>query len=190
MKNNKDFDFDISANEKIELGLLNNHVHFLTGDIDEDNIEDAIKWVVYENMNGQTNKMLTLYVNSDGGVLTDALALIDVMRSSKYPICTIGMGSIVSAAFLIFTAGTRGYRYLYPNTSIMCHQYSAEITGKHHDIKAQLMESDLMNARMVSVLQNNSDLDVRTIKNKLLCATDAWLTPKQMIEFGLADKLL
>ena len=41
MKNNKEFDFDISANEKIELGLLNNHVHFLTGDIDEDNIEEV-----------------------------------------------------------------------------------------------------------------------------------------------------
>jgi len=190
MKNNKEFDFDISANEKIELGLLNNHVHFLTGDIDEDNIEDAIKWIVYENMTGQASKTLTLYINSDGGVLTDALALIDVMRLSKHPICTIGMGSIVSAAFLIFTSGTKGHRYIYPNTSIMCHQYSAEITGKHHDIKAQLTESDLMNSRMVNVLQNNSGLDVRTIKNKLLSATDAWLTPKQLVEFGLADIML
>jgi ATP-dependent Clp protease protease subunit len=189
MKNNKDFDFDISANEKIELGLLNNHVHFLTGEIDEDNIEDAIKWIVYENLSG-TNKLLTLYINSDGGVLTDALALIDVMRSSQHPIRTIGLGSVVSAAFLIFTSGTKGQRLIYPNTSIMCHQYSAEIAGKHHDIKSHFTESELMNTRMVSVLQKNSEMDVRTIKNKLLGATDAWLTPAQLIEFGLADKLL
>lgn len=186
---------DFSVHEKIELTLLSNNVHFLTGFIHELNIEQAIKWIVYENLitpieEEQVNKILTLYINSPGGSLNDALALIDVMRSSRIPIRTIGMGQIVSAAFLIFSAGTKGERYIFKNTSIMCHQFSGEFYGKHHDIKAHIKEFELSNDRMLNVLQDTTGLDIRTIKNKLLPPTDVWLTPDELIKLHVADKLI
>lgn len=188
MMNKKEIDFDVSASEKISLGLLNSHVHFLTGDIDEDNIEDAIKWIVYENITcGPNPRTLTLYINSIGGSLNDSLALIDIMRASKCPIATIGIGSICSAAFMIFSSGYKGKRYIAKNTSIMCHQYTGGIEGKHHDIKSHFKELELMNTRMIDVLKENTGLDTRTIKSKLLNATDVWLTADELIEFGIAD---
>jgi len=188
MMNKKEIDFDVSASEKISLGLLNSHVHFLTGDIDEDNIEDAIKWIVYENITcGPNPRTLTLYINSIGGSLNDSLALIDIMRASKCPIATIGIGSICSAAFMIFSSGYKGKRYIAKNTSIMCHQYTGGIEGKHHDIKSHFKELELMNTRMINVLKENTELDTRTIKSKLLNATDVWLTADELIEFGIAD---
>ena len=60
MTNKKDLDLDVSAAEKIGLGLLNSHIHFLTGEIDEENIEETIKWIVYENITcGPTPRTLT-----------------------------------------------------------------------------------------------------------------------------------
>ena len=188
MANKKDFDLDVSAAEKIGLGLLNSHVHFLTGDIDEENIEETIKWIVYENITcGSAPKTLTLYINSTGGALSDSLGLIDIMRVSKCPIATIGVGSICSAAFMIFSSGTKGQRYIAKNTSIMCHQYSDGIEGKHHDIKSRFKEVELTNARMINVLKENTGLDTRAIKSKLLNATDVWLTAEELIELGVAD---
>lgn len=185
---------DFSVNEKIGLSLLSNSVHFLTGVIHEMNIEQTIKWIIYENLNtsddDKNKKVLTLYINSPGGSLNDALALIDVMRASKLRIRTIGMGQIVSAAFLIFSAGTKGDRYIFKNTSIMCHQFSGEIYGKHHDIKAHIKEFELSNDRMLNVLQDTTGLDIQTIKNKLLPPTDVWLTPKELIKLHVADKLI
>ena len=188
MTNKKDLDLDVSAAEKIGLGLLNSHIHFLTGEIDEENIEETIKWIVYENITcGSAPKTLTLYINSIGGALSDSLGLIDVMRVSKCPIATIGVGSICSAAFMIFSSGTKGQRYIAKNTSIMCHQYSDGIEGKHHDIKSRYKEVELTNARMINVLKENTGLDTRAIKSKLLNATDVWLTAEELIELGVAD---
>ena len=190
MTNKKDLDDFSIASEKIELALLYKHIHFLTGEIDEENIEDTIKWIVYENTLPQQGKILTLYVNSDGGNLTDAFALIDIMRVSVNPIRVIGLGSICSAAFLIFSAGTKGMRYIARNTSIMCHQYTNEISGKHHDIKAHFKESELINDRMVQILKETTSLDMRAIKSKLLPPSDVWLTPEELIDYGIADHYL
>ena len=191
MTNKKDFDLDVSALEKIGLGLLNSHVHFLTGEIEEENIEHAIKWIVYENLIcGNSPKTLTMYINSNGGDLNSAFALIDVMKQSKCPIRVIGLGSICSAAFMIFSSGTKGERYIANNTSIMCHQYSDGMEGKHHDIKSRFKELELTNTRMIEVLKENTGLETRTIKSKLLCPTDVWLTAEELIELGIADNFL
>ena len=191
MTNKKDFDLDVSALEKIGLGLLNSHVHFLTGEIEEENIENAIKWIVYENLIcGNSPKTLTMYINSNGGDLNSAFALIDVMKQSKCPIRVIGLGSICSAAFMIFSSGTKGERYIANNTSIMCHQYSDGMEGKHHDIKSRFKELELTNTRMIEILKENTGLETRTIKSKLLCPTDVWLTAEELIELGIADNFL
>ena len=69
----------IPADEKIGMGLLNAHIHFLTGEIEEENIKSAIQWIVYENLNGNDNSPLSLYINSTGGDLNEAFGLIDII---------------------------------------------------------------------------------------------------------------
>ena len=180
----------ISPSELIGHSLLENHIFFLSGEIDEFNIREAIEWITYENFKEEEGKILTLYVNSGGGDLYQAFALIDVMKQSKYPIRTIGIGSIFSAAFLIFSAGTRGKRIISKNTGIMCHQFSEEAEGKYHDIKAHMKEADLCNQRMVNILCEATGLDVKTVKTKLLPPTDSWLKAEQLISLGVADSIL
>jgi len=183
---------DFCAEDRIEFDLLKHHVHFLSGDIDEDSIDKAIKWIVFEHLSAKENeqKVLTLYINSDGGYLSDAFALIDIMRQSKFTIQTIGLGSIASAAFLIFASGTKGHRYIAPNTSIMCHQFSDSVEGKYHDLKAQMREGELTNQKMVNLLLQTTNLDAKQIRSKLLTASDVWLTPDEMKKYGIADHYL
>ena len=176
------------ADEKINNALLSHHINFLYGDIEEDNIAESIKWIIYENLT-PSDKPLTLYINSNGGNLQDAFALIEVMKKSKKPIITIAIGSVCSSAFLIFASGTKGYRYVSKTASAMCHQFSDEFNGKYHDIKAAARENELANERMLNVLKESTKLETRTIRAKLLPPTDAWFTAEELVSLGVADHI-
>ena len=181
---------DFNAEDRIGVKLLENSVFFLTGDIEEENIERCIKWITYENLGNKADKVLTLYINSQGGDLYQAFALIDIMQTSKYTIRTIGLGSIMSAAFLIFASGDKGERYIGKNTGIMCHQFSDSQEGKYHDIKAQAKENELCNARMVEILKTVTGLPTAKVKAKLLPASDVYLTAQELVEYNVADFIL
>lgn len=178
---------ETSTTEKIDTILLDNHIHFLVGDISSENIIQAIKWITYENLNKKP-KTLTLYINSEGGDLYQAFALIDVMKRSQHSIRTIGLGTIMSAAFLIFASGTKGMRYIAPNTGIMCHQFSSEIEFKYHDIKAQMIENEYCNDRMLKILVESTGKTKKFVEQNLLPPSDVYLTAQNAIDYGVADQ--
>jgi ATP-dependent Clp protease protease subunit len=181
---------EFNANDRVDLKLLEHSTHFLVGDIAEENVQNAIKWIVYENLESKEKKVLTLYINSTGGSLYDAFALIDVMRSSKHTIRTIGIGAVMSAAFLIFASGTKGERYAARNTSFMCHQFTESMDSKYHDLKATMKENESCNQKMIDILKNATGLVQTKIKAKLLPASDVYLTASEVVDFCIADHII
>ena len=184
----KDENFD--ARQRVELKLLENSTYYLNGEITSENINEVIKWILYENLSAKEQKLLTLYINSVGGDLYDAFALIDVMRTSPHKIRTVGLGAVMSSAFLIFSAGTPGERWASTNASFMSHQYSDNLSGKHHDLKATMKDGELMNQRMINLLKNVTGLTVSKVKTKLLTPSDVYLTAQEVVALGVADHLL
>jgi len=181
---------EFNASERIGVKLLDNSIHYLSGEITAENVEACIKWIVYENLEVK-EKILTLYVNSTGGDLYQAFALIDIMQSSKHSVRTIAVGSIMSAAFLIFTSGTKGERYIAANTGIMCHQFAGGGgDAKFHDLKAEMKENELLNQKMVNILKEATGLTPSRIKSKLLPASDVYMSAQEALDLGIADQLL
>ncbi len=181
---------DFNAEDRIDLKLLENNTHFINGEIDEDSIGAAVKWLICENLDTSKEKLLTLYINSTGGDLYQAFGLIDVMRASPHVVRCIGIGAVMSAGFLIFASGDKGYRYAAKNTSFMCHQFTESMDSKYHDLKATMKENDLCNDRMVAVLKDATGLAPSVIKKKLLPASDVYLTAEEVVELGVADHIL
>ena len=181
----------IDAEDIIGLGLLKEHTHMITGDINDENVDKAIRWLLYENATGDgTGKTLTLYINSTGGSLTDAFALIDIMRNSKFVVQTIAIGNVMSSAFLIFSSGDKGHRYVSKNTSGMCHQFTDSMDSKYHDIKSAMKESESLNERMIRLLVETTGLPRAKVRTKLLGPSDVYLSAEEMVEFGVADHIL
>lgn len=179
-----------TVQDQVEYNLYTSGIHYLSGEIGQFNTSPLIQWIIGENANPTPKKHLILYINSVGGDLYDAFAVIDVMNSSKIPIRTIGIGSLMSAAFMIFVSGERGSRSLAKNTSTMCHQFSSSYEGKEHDIKASERETRFVKQKMLDIIKNSTDMDERTIKRKLLPPSDVWLSAQECIDLGVADILL
>ena len=83
------------AEDRIDVTLLDQDVHYLSGEITEENVAKAIKWILSANLAKKPKRTLQLYVNSTGGDLYEAFALIDVMKKSHHDISTIGVGAIM-----------------------------------------------------------------------------------------------
>lgn len=176
-----------NVEDRIAIRLLESHTHFFSGPVTEENVMNAIKWVKYENLQKPTPKLLKLYVNSYGGDLYQSMALVDIMKASTIPISTIGIGNVMSAAFLIFVSGATGHRYISKNAGIMMHQHIDELTGKYDDLKSQISESKRCDYRMLDILTDASKLDEQIIREKFMSKTDLYFSSQELVSFGMAD---
>ena len=163
-------------------------MYVFMGEITDDAIRPIIEWILVENhVVRKKKKELLLMICSEGGAMESAFALIDVMRASSIPIKTVGLGSVASSALLIFLAGTPGRRMLTPNTSILSHQYSWGSDGKHHELFAMTKEFGLAQQRMMDHYRVTTGLDEEVIKQRLLPASDVYLSAEEALTLGICD---
>ena len=162
--------------------------HVFMGDVTQETMKPLIDWIISENFNKEKKKKeLTLGICSPGGDLNACFALVDVMKGSKIPIRTIGMGMIASCGLIMFISGTKGRRILTPNTSILSHQYSWGTYGKEHELFAVVKEYDLTTQRMIAHYKKCTGLSEKDIRKYLLPPHDVWLSAKEAKKLGLCD---
>ena len=169
--------------------LMRGH-HVFMSDVTQETMKPLIDWIISENYNkDKKKKELTLGICSPGGDLNACFALVDIMKGSKIPIRTIGMGMIASCGLLMFISGEKGRRVLTPNTSILSHQYSWGSYGKEHELFAQVKEYDLTTERIVNHYKKCTGLSEKDIRKYLLPPHDVWLSAKEAKKLGLCDSI-
>ena len=179
-----------TAADKIAAHLHDNDIHYLTGDIGNDNVTETIKWILSANLSKKPKKTLKLYINSMGGDLYESFALIDVMKDSYHHISTIGIGAVMSAGLLIFASGKQGERYIGKNTGILNHQHSDAMESKMHDMRSQMKENNNCELRCLNILREATGFSLADVRKKLNTPSDQYFTAKQMIDLKLADQIL
>ncbi|MBK93618.1 MAG: hypothetical protein CMP33_05185 [Rickettsiales bacterium] len=179
-----------SVEDRIDVSLFDNDIHYLNGELSEENIGKCIKWIIANNLQKKPKKTLKLYLNTVGGDLYETFALIDVMRDSYHHISTIGIGAVMSAGFLILASGKQGERYIGKNAGIMNHQHSDTIESKMHDMKAQMKENNNCEQRCMQILRDATGYSLADVRKKFNNPSDQYLTAKQLVEFKIADHIL
>jgi len=172
-----------------KMQLLMDGIVVFMGDVTVESMSPLIDWILAENFAEKRKKELTLGICSRGGDLNACFALVDVMKGSKIPIKTVGLGMIASCGLLMFITGTKGRRVLTPNTSILSHQYSWGSIGKEHELFARVKELELTTERMINHYKKCTGLKESDIRKWLLPAHDVWLGAKEAKKLGLCDKV-
>ena len=169
--------------------LANNGVYVLMEEITMESCRNCLQWIMNHNLADNRLPQLTLIINSPGGDVHAAFALIDTMKASTIPIKTVGLGLIASCGFLIFIAGKKGSRILTPNTSILSHQYSWGSQGKEHELYARVKEFELSTKRMIEHYKKCIGMNEKQIREILLPPQDVWLDAKEAKKLKICDKI-
>src|SRR5438874_2183611 len=133
-----DREFDIFSR------LLNDRIIFLGTPID-DQIANLFVAQLLHLESDDPDKDISIYVNCPGGSIYSGLAIYDTMQFIKPEIQTICVGIAMSMGSLILAAGTKGKRFVLPNSRLLIHQPSAGFEGQSTEIEIQARE--ILNVR-------------------------------------------
>ena len=172
-----------------EADLYKSGIYLFMDTVNAESCKDAIEFILKQNSEKKRKKRLQFMIASPGGGMPECFALIDVMKGSKIPIHTVGLGLIASCGLLLFISGEQGHRILTPNTSILSHQFSWGNYGKEHELFAQVKEFELSTKRMLDHYKKCTGLDEEQIREHLLPPEDVWLSATQAKKLGICDQV-
>ena len=134
-----------------------------------------------------TAQQITVRINSDGGVVTDGLAIYNALRSHPAEISVTIDGVAASIASLIAQAGTS--RRVYRNATMMLHGPQSGMWGFADDLRDGAAMLDTMAAAMLAGYRDRA-ANPGQIEGYLADRRDHWFTAEEMVAAGLADEII
>lgn len=171
--------------------LTESGILMLTGEFSQSTIMPLVARLMEYNLLPESLRpdFITLIINSPGGSVHSCYHLIDVMKTSKIPVHTVGQGCVASCGVLTLMAGAKGHRSVTHNTSIMSHTWSWGANGNSHDLEAIQKEFEQSSDRMLDHYKKCTRKSETYIKKHLTGSTDAWMTPEEAVKHGIIDKV-
>lgn len=131
-----------------------------------------------------------LYINSPGGSVTAGLGILDTMNFVQPDICTYIIGQAASMGSVLACSGTKGKRFALTNARNLLHQplLSGVMEGQASDIEIEAREMLRLRERLYNIYATNTGQPFERIARD--CDRNKWLDDKEMLEYGLVDKIL
>ena len=171
--------------------LTESGILMITGEFSQETIMPVVGRLMEYNLLPEELRpeYITLIINSPGGSVHSCFHLIDVMKTSKIPVHTVGQGLVASCGVLTLMAGERGHRSVTHNTSIMSHSWRWGANGTSHDLSAVQKEFDMTSERMLSHYKKCTGKSEAYINKHLVGPTDTWMTPEEARTHKIIDNI-
>ncbi|WP_019203638.1 ATP-dependent Clp protease proteolytic subunit [Tsukamurella sp. 1534] len=166
--------------------LFEERIIFLDTEINEATANNVMSQIlVLESMD--PDRDITMYINSPGGSLYDALGVYDTMRYVHCDVATVVLGTAASAAAVLLAGGTKGKRAALPNSTVLIHQprTGGAFRGQVSDLEIQAKEMERVRNRLDEILAEHTGQSVETIRKDT--DRDNILTAEQAKEYGIID---
>ena len=167
--------------------LLRDRIVMVSGPI-ETNMANTIVAQLLFLESENPNADISLYINSPGGDVSAGWAIMDTMQYIKPDVSTIGMGLVASMASILLGAGTKGKRFVLPNTQIMIHQPSSGTEGKVTDMEIYLKEVQYTKKALIKQMMEFTGRKEKEVFDAM--ERDNWMQAEDAKKFGLIDGIL
>lgn len=168
--------------------LLKDRIIFLGGPIDDDVANIVIAELLFLQ-NEDPKKDISLYINSPGGSVTAGMAILDTMNFIKPDVSTVCVGMAASAASVILSAGTKGKRFVLPNSEVMIHQPWVEgVGGQATDIEIRAKHLIKTRENLNKILAKNTGKALEQVEKDV--DRDFFMSADEARKYGIVDKIL
>ena len=151
--------------------LLNDRIIMLSDQVNDATASVVVAQLLYLESQ-DSEKDISLYINSPGGSVTAGMAIYDTMNYIKCDVSTICIGMAASMGAFLLSSGAKGKRIALPNSEIMIHAKNLESTRD----------------RLEEILANNTGKSIEEIH--AACERDNYMTANEALEYGLIDKVI
>lgn len=169
--------------------LLNDRIIMLSDQVNDATASLVVAQLLYLESQ-DTEKDISLYINSPGGSITSGMAIYDTMQYIKCDVSTICIGMAASMGAFLLAAGAKGKRFALPNSEIMIHQplISGGLSGQCTDIKIHSDHLVRIRQRMNEMLAANTGKPLEQVQADT--ERDNYMTAQQAMEYGIIDKVI
>jgi ATP-dependent Clp protease protease subunit len=167
--------------------LLKDRIVFIGGEIEDQMANTIIAQLLFlQNENADAD--ISMYINSPGGLITSGLAVYDVMQFVGCGVQTYCLGQAASMAALLLAGGTKGKRFVLPNSRILIHQPMGGARGTATDISIQAEEILRLRARLNQIFAHHTGQPLQKIEEDV--DRDRFMGADEAVAYGLADQII
>ena len=166
--------------------LLNDRIIVLSDEVNDATASLVVAQLLY--LEGQdSEKDISLYINSPGGSVSAGLAIYDTMQYIKFDVSRICMGMAASMGAFLLSSGAKGKRFDLPNSDMMIHQPLGGAKGQATDIKIAAEHILKTREKLNKILAENTGKPIEQIA--LDTERDNWLSAQEAMDYGIVDKV-
>jgi ATP-dependent Clp protease protease subunit len=167
--------------------LLKDRIIFLSGPIEDHSANLIIAQLLFL-ASEDPKRDIQLYINSPGGSVSAGLAMLDTMNHIKPDVATVCVGMAASAAAIILAAGTKGKRYVLPNSEVMIHQPWGGAQGQATDIEITAKHIIATRERLNKILAKATGQTLSKIEKDV--ERDYFMSADEAKKYGIVDEIL
>jgi len=167
--------------------LLNERIVFIGTPVD-DQVANLVVAQLLHLESEDTDKDVSLYINSPGGVVYAGLAIYDTMQFIKPDVQTICFGVAMSMGSLLLAGGAAGKRMALPSSRILIHQPSGGFEGQSADIEIHAREILDLREHLDEIYAQHTGQSPERVHEDM--DRDRYFTAEQACDYGLIDRVI
>ncbi|MCH4008776.1 ATP-dependent Clp protease proteolytic subunit [Companilactobacillus sp.] len=167
--------------------LLKDRIIMVSGEVNSQMANTVVAELLFLDAQ-DSDKDISMYINSPGGSVTDGLAIMDTMNFVKSDVQTIATGMAASMASVLLSSGTKGKRFALPNSTILIHQPSGGAQGQQTEIEIAATEILKTRKKLNQILADNSGQTLETLQKDT--ERDNYMSAQEAKDYGLIDDIM
>jgi ATP-dependent Clp endopeptidase proteolytic subunit ClpP len=129
---------------------------------------------------------IEIHINSGGGSVFAALAVVDYIKASKFKFTSVIEGYAASAATFISCICDR--RLITEHSMILIHQLSAGVIGKMAEMVDEINVCHKLMNVIIKMYREHTNIDIKSIKR--IMSRDIFWNAEESLKLGIVDEII